>query len=77
MRSIAKNRKQRSTYLPISIKLVVKIALVVLGFCVWGTGFVWALVGLYFFLPLLRGILSCLLMLVALMAFIIIIMTCL
>ena len=62
MRSLEKNRKQRPTaYLPISIKLVVKIALGVLGFCVWGTGFVWVLVGLYFFLPLLRGILSCLL----------------
>jgi hypothetical protein len=32
MRSIVKNRKQRPTiYLPISIKLVVKIVLVVLG----------------------------------------------
>lgn len=75
MRSIEKNRKQRSTYLPISIKLVVKIALVVLGFCVWGTGFVWALVGLYFFLPLLRGILSCLLTLGAVIAFIYLMLT--
>ena len=59
MRSIVKNRKQRPTiYLPISIKLVVKIVLVVLGFCVWGTGFIWALVGLYLFLPVIRGILS-------------------
>ena len=57
MRSIAKNRKQGSN-LPISIKLMVKIALVVLGFSLWGTGFVWALVGLYLFLPVIRGILS-------------------
>jgi len=57
MRSIEKNRKQGSN-LPISIKLVVKIALVVLGFSVWGTGFIWALAGLYFFLPVIRGILS-------------------
>lgn len=56
MRSIVKNRKHGSN-LPISIKLVLKIALVVLGFCVWRTGFVWALVGLYLFLPILRGIL--------------------
>lgn len=76
MRSIEKNRKQRPTaYLPISIKLVVKIALGVLGFCVWGTGFVWALVGLYFFLPLLRGILSCLLTLGAVIAFIYLMLT--
>lgn len=57
MRSIEKNRKQGSN-LPISIKLVVKIALVALGFSVWGTGFIWALAGLYFFLPVIRGILS-------------------
>lgn len=56
MRSIEKNRKQRPTaYLPISIKLVVKIVLAVLGFCVWGIGFIWALVGLYLFLPVIRG----------------------
>ncbi len=57
MRSIVKNRKQGSN-LPISIKLVVKIVLAVLGFCVWGTVFIWALVGLYLFLPVIRGILS-------------------
>ena len=59
MRSIEKNRKQRPTaYLPISIKLVVKIALVALGYCVWGTGFIWALVGLYLAYPFLRAIIS-------------------
>lgn len=57
MRSIVKNRKQGSN-LPISIKLVVKIVLVTLGCSVWGTGFIWALVGLYLFLPVIRGILS-------------------
>lgn len=59
MRSIEKNRKQRTTaYLPISIKLVGKITLVALGFSLWGTGFIWALAGLYIFLPVIRGILS-------------------
>ena len=57
MRSIAKNRKQGSN-LPISIKLVVKIVAMVLGCSLWGTGFVWALVGLYLFLPVIRDILS-------------------
>ena len=62
MRSIEKNRKQRPTaYLPINIKLVVKLALVALGCYVWGAGFIWALVGLHLVLPVLRGILSCLL----------------
>ncbi len=72
MRSIEKNRKQRPTaYLPISIKLVVKIALVALGFSVWGTGFIWALAGLYFFLPVIRGILFFFVGLFAIIAFIV------
>jgi len=75
MESITKNRKQRSTYLPISIKLVVKIALVVLGFCVWGKGFILALVGVYFFLPLLRSVLSCLLTLAVLFAILFFLLT--
>lgn len=59
MRSIEKNRKQRPTaYLPISIKLVLKIVFLALGFSIWGTGFIWALAGLYFFLPVIQGILS-------------------
>ena len=76
MRSIAKNRKHRTTsYLPISIKLVVKIALVAWGFSMWGTGFIWALVGLYLLLPILRGILSCLVMFVALFAIVFFLLT--
>jgi len=73
MRSIEKNKKQRPTaYLPISIKLVVKIALVVLGYSVWGTGFIWALVGLYLFLPIVRGILTFFVGLGAIIVFILI-----
>ena len=71
MRSIVKNRKQGSN-LPISIKLVVKIVLVALGCSVWGTGFIWALVGLYLFLPVIRGILSFFVGLGAIILFIII-----
>ncbi len=59
MRNIEKNRKQRPTAcLPINIKLVVKIALVVLGYFVWGAGFIWVLVGLYLAYPIIRAILS-------------------
>ena len=59
MRSIEKNRKQRPTaYLPMCIKLVLKTVFVALGFSLWGTGFIWALVGLYLFLPVIRGTLS-------------------
>lgn len=71
MRSIVKNRKQGSN-LPISIKLVVKIVAVVLGCSLWGTGFIWALVGLYLFLPVIRGILSFFVGLGAIILFIII-----
>ena len=59
MRSIEKNRKHRTTaYLPISIKSAGKIALVVLGYFVWGTGFLWVLAGWYLLIPILRGIIS-------------------
>ena len=72
-----KNKKQRTSFLPISIGWILKIVLVIVGYSLWGTGFIWALVGLYIFYDVIRGILSCLLMLGALIAFIIIIMTCL
>jgi hypothetical protein len=73
MRSIEKNKKQRPTaYLPISIKLVVKIALVVIGYSVWGTGFIWALMGLYLFLPIVRGVLTFFVGLGAIIVFILI-----
>lgn len=72
-----KNKKQRTSFLPISIGWILKIVLVIVGYSLWGTGFIWALVGLYIFYDVIRGILSCLLMLGALIAFIIIVMTCL
>ncbi|MBD8347753.1 hypothetical protein [Dysgonomonas sp. HGC4] len=72
-----KNKKQRSSYLPISIGWVLKIVLIIVGYSLWGAGFIWALVGLYLFYDVLRGILSCLLILGAIIALIIIIKTCL
>ena len=72
-----KNKKQRTSFLPISIGWFLKIVLVIVGYSLWGTGFIWALVGLYIFYDVIRGILSCLLMLGVLIAFIIIVMTCL
>lgn len=75
MRSTAKNRKQRSTYLPISIKFLVKAVLVGMGLYVWGTGFVWALVALYLFLPILRAVLSLIVGVAAIIAFLFILLT--
>jgi len=59
MRSIEKNRKQRPTaYLPISIKLVVKIALVGLGCLLWGWLFIGVVVALYLAYPFIRALVS-------------------
>lgn len=67
-----KNKKQRTFYHPISIWLIFKIALIIGGYSLWGTGFIWALVGLYLFYDVLRGILSCLMIVSAITALIII-----
>ena len=75
MRNIEKNRKQRFSYLPISIKLVVKILLVAAGFSVWGTGFICAVVGVYLFFPILRALLSLFVGLVAILLFLFILLT--
>ncbi len=74
MRSIVKNRKQGS-YLPISIKLGIKIVLVALGFLLWGKGFIWALVGLYLLLPILRAVLSFFVGVAAIILFILVLLT--
>lgn len=73
MRSIVKKRKHRTTaYLPISIKSAGKIALVVLGYFVWGTGFLWVLAAWYLIIPILRGIIS---LLVGLLIVILVLLT--
>jgi len=75
MRSIEKNRKQRFTYLPTSIKLVVKIAMVFLGLSIWGSGFIWALLAWYIFLPVIRGILCMLVGMGAIILFLFILLS--
>ncbi|MDU1892849.1 MAG: hypothetical protein E6767_19385 [Dysgonomonas sp.] len=60
--------KQRSTYLPISIKLVLKIAFAVAGIALWGWSFVAVVAGFYFGFKLLKGLLSCLFSLLLLLA---------
>ena len=70
-----KNKKQRSTYLPISIGWVLKIVLIIVGYSLCGAGFIWALVGLYLFYDVIRGILSCLLMLGAVITLIYLMLT--
>jgi len=66
MRNTVKNRKQQSTYLPTNIKLIVKVTLIALGFYIWGTGFIWVLLGLYLGWAVIKQLLSCLVSLVVL-----------
>jgi hypothetical protein len=66
-----KNKKQRTSYLPISIGWVLKIGFAVTGFALWGWGFVAVVAGLYIGFKILKGVLSCLLSLLLIMVFII------
>jgi hypothetical protein len=70
-----KNKKQRSSYLPISIGWVLKIVLIIVGYFLMGSRVYWALVGLYLFYDVIRGILSCLLMLGAVITLIYLMLT--
>jgi uncharacterized membrane protein len=68
MEKIEKNRKQRFTSLPISISWVFRIVLVVAGFYLWGYAFIWAILGFYLILSIIRKVLSCLVVLFVLIA---------
>ncbi|KAA6336701.1 hypothetical protein EZS27_015165 [termite gut metagenome] len=68
MKQAEKNMKQRSSYLPIGISWVLKIAFTVAGIALWGWSFVAVVAGLYFGFKLLKGLLSCLLSLLLLLA---------
>lgn len=71
MRTTEKNkRKQESINLPFSIKWVVKILAVAVGFYVWGVEFIWVVLDVYFCWNILRGFASCLVSLIALIGFI-------
>lgn len=74
MKSIEKNnRKPKTSTLPLSIgagvRAGLKIGAVALGFYLFGSGFVWAVLALMFCYNLLRGILSCLVSLIVLIGF--------
>ncbi len=75
MERIEKNRKQRFTSLPISISWVLRIVLVAVGFCLWGSSFIWVLLGLYLGFSIIRQVLSCLVSLVVLIALFILLTT--
>jgi len=75
MERIEKNRKQRFTSLPISISWILRIVFVVVGFCLWGSSFIWVLLGLYLGFSIIRQVLSCLVSLVVLIALFILLAT--
>lgn len=61
-----KNMKRRSSYLPISIGWIAKIAFAVAGFALWGWSFVAVVVGLRVAVAVAKTLLSCLVSLVVL-----------
>jgi hypothetical protein len=75
MERIEKNRKQRFTSLPINISWVFRIILVLAGFYLWGYAFIWAILGFYLILSIIRKLLSCLMVLLALIALFILLAT--
>lgn len=68
-----RNRNQKTSNLPLSIaaslRAGLKIGAVALGFHLFGSGFLWAVLAFLFCYDLLRGILSCLFSLVVLIGF--------
>ena len=70
-----KNKKQRTFNHPISIGLIFKIALIIGGYSLWGMSFIGVLVALYLFYDVIRGLLSCLMILGAIIALIVLVMT--
>ncbi len=65
----AKKTKQRTSFPPISIGWVVKIAASAVGFYLWGWDFAWVVLGVVFCGRLLKGIASCLVSLICLIGF--------
>lgn len=66
MKRTEKNSETRSSNLPISIGLVLKIAFVVTGFALWGWSFVAVVVVIYILLAVAKILLSCLVSLLVL-----------
>ena len=66
MKRTEKNSETRSSTLPISIGLVLKIAFVVTGFALWGWSFVAVVVGIYILFIVAKTLLSCLVSLLVL-----------
>mgnify|MGYP001371825004 CR=1 FL=1 len=70
MRSKEEKKGKQDNYQPISIKLVLKIALVAVGCMVWGTNFLGVVLAVYLAWGIIKQVLSCLLSLVLLIGLI-------
>jgi hypothetical protein len=66
----AKNTKQRTSYLPISIGWAVKITAIATGFYLWGIDFAWVVLGVVLFGNVIKGVVSFLLSLACLVGFV-------
>lgn len=69
-----KNKKQRTSYHPISIGLVLKTTFAVAGFALWGWSFVAVVVGIYLAFEVIRVVLSCLFSLLVVVAVVILLL---
>ena len=74
MRNTVKKWKQ-SSYLPISIKFVLGMAMTITGFSAWGSSFFGVLLGLYLAWKVIKMCLSCLINLLIIVALIICLLT--
>lgn len=72
IRTEEKNRKQRFSNLPISIGSILKIAFMVTGFTLWGWSFIAIVAGIYLAWAIIKGVLSCLVLLAVIIGFILI-----
>lgn len=66
MKRTEKNNETRSSNLPISMGLFLKIAFAVAGFALWGWSFVAGVVGLWIAIAVAKTLFSCLVSLVCL-----------
>lgn len=64
-----KKRKQDNCQ-PISIKLVLKVTVGILGYMIWGIGFLVTIAGVYIVWGIIKQVLSCLFSLLILIGFI-------
>lgn len=75
MRNREEKKRKQDSYQPINIKLVLKMILVIAGCIVWGKAFLLVALAVWLTWGILKGVLSCLLSLAVLIAFVVLLFT--